>query len=249
MTIVLVHGVPETAGVWDAVRARLDGPSMAVELAGFGSPTPPGFAGGRDAQVDWILRQLDAVPDPIDLIGHDWGSLLTLRIATAHPDRVRSWAVDVAAVSHPDYVWHDFARQWQTPGGGEQRMEKMLATRADDSGNFFSQLVHVGVPPAECQKMASHFDATMASAILDLYRSAVPNVHTGWEAASSGRSVRPGLILQATADPFDDADRSTQVAQALGADVLRLEGLGHFWMVEDPAVAATAINQWVSRHA
>lgn len=84
-------------------------------------------------------------------------------------------------------------------------------------------------------------------AIIDLYRSAVTNVHTGWEVALSGRSFRPELILQATMDPFDDADRSTQVALVLGADVLRLEGLGHFWMVEDPSTAATAINQWVAR--
>lgn len=233
--------------MWDVVRARLDAPSVAVELAGFGSATPPGFAGGRDAQVDWILRQLDAIADPVDLIGHDWGSPLALRIAVAHPDRVRSWAVDVAAVSHPDYVWHGYAQLWQTPGEGEKWMEKALASSVDDPDNLFSQLAPLGVPPAECRKMASAFDAPMASAVLDLYRSAVPNVHTGWETASSGRSVRPGLILQATTDPFDDADRSAQVAQALGADVLRLEGLGHFWMVEDPVTAATAINQWVSR--
>ncbi|WP_083749976.1 alpha/beta hydrolase [Frankia sp. CcI49] len=249
VTIVLVHGVPETAEIWDGVRECLDLPSVAVELAGFGTATPPGFAGGRDAQVAWILQQLDAVPGPIDIIGHDWGSLLTLRIATAYPERVRSWAIDVAAVSHRDYVWQDYAQVWQTPGDGEEWMERLLAVPIDDPANFFALLAYVGVPPAECRRMATRFDATMATAILDLYRSAMPNVHTGWEAASAGRSARPGLILQPTADPTDDADLSAQVAQALGADTLRLEGLNHFWMVEDPSAGAAAITQWVSRQA
>lgn len=247
MTVVLVHGVPETASVWDAVRSRLDSPSVAVNLAGFGTARPPGFDGGRDAQVAWILDQLDSVPGPVDLVGHDWGSLLTLRIAAAHPERVRSWAVDVASVSHPEYAWHEFAQLWQTPDEGERWMSEMLRTQTGDPANFFSQLTVVGVPPAECTKMAAAFDPTMASAILDLYRSAMPNVHTGWEAASSGRSVRPGLVIQATADLFDDPDRSDQVAEALGAEIARLDGLGHFWMVEDPDAAADAIARWVSR--
>ncbi|MCK9874537.1 alpha/beta hydrolase [Frankia sp. Ag45/Mut15] len=247
MTVVLVHGVPETADVWDAVRVRLDAPSVAVTLAGFGSAPPPGFTAGRDAQVDWILRQFESIPGPLDVIGHDWGSLLVLRIATAYPDRVRSWAVDVAAVSHPDYGWHEFARLWQTPGDGERWMEKTLATSFDDPANLFAQLVQFGVPAAEGRKMAARFDATMAAAILDLYRSAVPNVHTGWAAASSGPSTRPGLVLQPTADLFDDAARSDEVARALGADVLRLAGLGHFWMLEDPSAAVAAIDQWVAR--
>lgn len=42
--IFLVHGVPETADLWDRLRTHLDGESLAVELPGFGCARPDGFA-------------------------------------------------------------------------------------------------------------------------------------------------------------------------------------------------------------
>jgi pimeloyl-ACP methyl ester carboxylesterase len=47
-----------------------------------------------------VLTQLADIDGPLDVIGHDWGSIITLRIVTAFPDRIRSWAVDAAALLH-----------------------------------------------------------------------------------------------------------------------------------------------------
>ena len=41
---VFLHGVPETAAIWDGVRSRVDGDSVALSLPGFGCPRPAGFA-------------------------------------------------------------------------------------------------------------------------------------------------------------------------------------------------------------
>ncbi|WP_162641660.1 hypothetical protein [Streptosporangium sp. 'caverna'] len=43
MTSVFVHGVPETAKVWDRLRSHLPGESIALKLPGFGAPRPDGF--------------------------------------------------------------------------------------------------------------------------------------------------------------------------------------------------------------
>ncbi len=43
-----------------------------------------------------------------------------MRLACERPDLIRSWCVDVAGCFAPDYVWHDLARVWQTPGAGEE---------------------------------------------------------------------------------------------------------------------------------
>ena len=40
--IVFVHGVPETAAIWDKVRGAIDQDSVALALPGFGSPRPEG---------------------------------------------------------------------------------------------------------------------------------------------------------------------------------------------------------------
>lgn len=78
MTAVFVHGVPETALLWDGVRARLDVDSVAVALPGFGNPRPPGFAATKDAYAHWLADEIRRIGPPVDLVGHDWAALLTL---------------------------------------------------------------------------------------------------------------------------------------------------------------------------
>lgn len=38
MTAVFVHGVPETAGVWDPLKGHLVGDTVTLSLPGFGTP-------------------------------------------------------------------------------------------------------------------------------------------------------------------------------------------------------------------
>jgi pimeloyl-ACP methyl ester carboxylesterase len=109
MTVVLVHGVPETARVWDRLRENLDRDSVALSLPGFGAPVPPGFGGGKDDHVAWLVERLRSVPGPVDLVGHDWGALLTYRVAPVFDVPLRSWAADVADILNESYVWHDLA--------------------------------------------------------------------------------------------------------------------------------------------
>ncbi|GAA2862546.1 alpha/beta hydrolase [Pseudonocardia halophobica] len=246
MTVVLVHGVPETTEIWDGVRERLDRDSAVVALPGFGTERPSGFDGSKDAHIAWIGDRLAEFDEPVDLVGHDWGSILVLRAATAFPQRVRSWAVDIAAASHPTYEWHRFARLWQTPGTGEDWVRDTLAeSTAGRVPAFVDSLTQLGATASDARLMAEHFDARMGAAILDLYRSAVPNVHAHWGIADPGGTARPGLVLAATADPFDDRARADEVAAALGAELRELPGLSHFWMSEDPAASAAMIDDWV----
>ena len=118
--IVFVHGVPETASIWDGVRDVISRESVALSLPGFGCLRPDNFSATKDDYVDWLVMELDRIDEPIDLVGHDWGAGLTYRVATAHADKLHSWAADIANIGHPDYVWHDFAKLWQTPGDGEE---------------------------------------------------------------------------------------------------------------------------------
>jgi pimeloyl-ACP methyl ester carboxylesterase len=243
MTTVFVHGVPETAALWDGVRAKIDRESVAVTLPGFGSARPAGFSATKDAYVDWLIGELDAIGEPVDLVGHDWGGILTVRVATAFGDRVRSWATDAANIFHEDYEWHDFAKTWQTPGAGEAAMEALRALPVDDS---IALLVGLGVPQADARAMWEAGDATMDGCVLDLYRSTVPNASRDWGAAV-GPTQAPGLVLVATADAFGNVALSTDMAGRLGARTERLDGLGHWWALQDPARAADVLTKfWAS---
>ncbi len=234
MTIVLVHGVPETAQVWDGVRSHLDGDVVVLSLPGFGCARPNGFGATMDEYADWLRGEIDGIDGPVDLVGHDWGGILTTRIATTHPE-VRSWVTDAVTVVDPGFEWHDFAKIWQTPGDGEAYWEGMRATPADSA----ALLSALGVPEDDAVRMIEALDDDMIGCILDLYRSAT-TIGTEW-AASEPVSV-PGLVIGGSADPFGDETRSRAVAGKLGVDVKLLDGLGHWWLLQDPAAAAAALK-------
>jgi pimeloyl-ACP methyl ester carboxylesterase len=83
MTVVLVHGSPETAEIWRPLQAVLSRESVALSLPGFGAPRPAGWVGTKDALADWLAKELRRLPGPLDVVGHDVGGLLTMRVATA----------------------------------------------------------------------------------------------------------------------------------------------------------------------
>ena len=236
-----MHGVPETADLWNGVRRRIDLASIALSLPGFGNPRPPGFSATKDDYLHWLLRELDGVEGPIDLVGHDWGAILTCRVAHAHGDRLRSYAFDCGNVSHPDYEWHAFAQIWQTPGEGEAFFESQALATVEERA---AGLAALDVPHEGAVEMAEAASEDMNSCILDLYRSATPNPHQDW--GPLGPSPATGLVLHPSRDPFSDEPRAREVAAALGAG-FETFAAGHFWPYEAPDTAAAVLERfWTS---
>jgi pimeloyl-ACP methyl ester carboxylesterase len=223
--IVFVHGVPETDRIWRKVRERVQRPSVALSLPGFGCPRPDGFAATKDAYVDWLLGELAAIDEPVDLVGHDWGAGLTYGVVTRHPGAVRSWVADVGNLLHPDYVWHDFAQIWQTPGEGEAFVAAQAAQEPAEAAATLGPMF--GIDAADALEVAEGQDDVMGACILDLYRSATPNPFAHWGPWSP--TADPGLILDIVEDPFGDSARAAEVAGMLGAQLVQVEGTGHFW--------------------
>lgn len=240
MTTVFVHGVPETAAIWDRLRAELDRDSVALKLPGFGNERPNGFGASMDEYVDWLVGELAAIGAPINLVGHDWGGILTARIATARTTPLRSWVTDSAGAVAPDFAWHDLARTWQTPGDGEA----FFAGLMDDRDGAAALLVAVGVPEADAPRMVAALDETMVGCILDLYRSAT-TIAADW--GHSGSAATPGLVLVGGADPLGDVDRSRAVATEFGAEFAALDDAGHWWPMQSPEAGARALEAFWSR--
>jgi pimeloyl-ACP methyl ester carboxylesterase len=239
---VLVHGVPETADLWRRVQSLLGGESVALAMPGFGTPRPSGFGATKDDYVDWLVGELDRLDGPIDLIGHDWGAGLTYRVATAFGDRIHAWSADVANVMHPDYVWHDFAQIWQTPGEGESFFETQLASPPEDQAQVFEAF---GVPHDDAVTLAGWADETMGRCILDLYRSATPNPSASW-GDGWAPTPAPGLVLCPMEDPFGDEVLSRDMATRLGARHELLEGAGHWWPLQAPEAGAGLLRDFFS---
>ena len=247
MTAVFVHGVPETHRVWDGVRHHLaQKDTKALALPGFGSPVPPGFGSTMDEYADWVtaeLEQLVGGDGPVDLVGHDWGGAFTFRVVSTRPDLVRTWVTDAAGLADPDFVWHDFATLWQTPGDGEAFFAQQLATPVTERATPFTTLF--AVPEAEARDLVAQLDQQMADSILALYRSATA-VNKEWGPAFEA-VPKPGLVIVPNRDPFLVSAAATRAGTRAGATVRELDGLGHWWILQDPVGAAQLFEEfWAS---
>ncbi len=238
MPVVLVHGVPETSAVWDPLRSHLTRSDVvALQLPGFGTARPAGFGATKEDYVDWLAAELFAIGEPVDLVGHDWGGGFTVRLVSTRPELVRSWVTDCAAIGTADFEWHDFAKIWQTPGEGEDFFAGQLAATVAERAVVYETL---GVPADQAVNMGGWVDQTMVDCILTLYRSALD---VGKEWAPDFRDIAPpGCVTIPSDDPFLSADGARAAAEATGARVTDLESLGHWWMLQDPAAGAAALE-------
>jgi pimeloyl-ACP methyl ester carboxylesterase len=250
VTVVLVHGNPETPAVWEPLLGALEragvpaGSVVRLSPPGFGAPLPDGFAATPEAYRDWLIGELEpivAADGPVDLVGHDLGGSHTLRVAMARPDLLRTWVSDTLGAFEPDYVWHELARRWQTPGVGEADVAERFGPGRDVDA-VVALLVGRGMPETVAKAVVAGQDEVTGRAILTHYRSAVQPVMAEAGAHLPDAARRPGLAVLATADHVvgDDAQRRRAAARA-GARVAELEGLGHWWMAQDPEQAARVL--------
>src|SRR3954471_2614272 len=181
MTVVLVHGNPETDAIWDPLRAELGRDDViALSPPGFGAPVPAGFGATSDDYLQWLVTELEALDGPIDLVGHDWGGGHVQRLAATRPDLIRSWCTDIAGCADPEYVWHDMAQVWQTPGAGEEAVAAMAAAPIADRA---AMLASAGMTEAAATACAAAFTLDgMGRCILALYRSAAQPKMAAWGA-------------------------------------------------------------------
>ncbi len=236
MTVVFVHGVPETPAIWSGVRARIGVQSVALRLPGFGRERPERLR-DKDGYADWLAAELRGIGGPVDLVGHDWGGHLAMRVVTAFDVPVRTWVSDVAYGWLPGYEWHPAAKVWQS-GAGEA---SLAGIRQGTPGTFGELLQPRGMSPELAKEIDAGHDDTMDAAILALYRSAVPNLYADWGQQITGPTAVPGLVVIPAGDPMGDEAGDTEVARRLGARVERLEGLTHYWMQQDPDRAAEVL--------
>lgn len=245
MTVALVHGNPETEAIWGPLVAELGRDDVVcLSPPGFGAPLPAGFGATVAEYEKWLVGELEAIGEPVHLIGHDWGGGHVVNVAMHRPDLLRSWASDIVGVFEPDYVWHDLAQIWQRPGEGENLVKMMLggplAARAERAAGM-------GMPQDVAEAVAAAQNEDMGRAILALYRSAAQPAMLQAGADLPAAAARPGLAIHATDDQFVGTDESRRRGAArAGARVEVLDGLGHWWMLQDPARGADMLRRFLA---
>lgn len=250
MPVVFVHGVPECAAVWDPLLHELAfDDAVVLSPPGFGAPVPDGFAPTSDGYRDWLVAEIEHIAGerggPVDLVGHDWGGGHVMRAATARPDLVRRLVTDIAGTGDPEYQWHDMAQVWQTEGAGE---EFVAALGALPAARRAEQLAAAGMTHEIALACAEAGGETMGRCILALYRSARQPRMTLW--ADQYRELadhRPEtLVVIAHDDHYTGGpEMARRTAQRWHASTAELDGVGHWWMVQDPKQSAAALRDFL----
>lgn len=238
MPAFFIHGVPDTAELWDGVRSHLKRHDVvALNMPGFNAPVPDGFDATMDSYAAWLIARIEELGEPVDIVGHDWGSVLTQHIVQQRPDLIRTWAAGGGPVD-VEYVWHDMAKAWQTPGVGEQVMQAFTPDALVEG------LTPQGIDEVTARKVASHVDDAMKDCVLKLYRSA-KDVSATWPMLDN--KDLPGLVLWGAGDPYCPAGFAQRLGDRTGAKVVVFEDTSHWWPTQRPKEVAALLEElWAS---
>lgn len=249
--LLLVHGIGSTWRVWKPVLERLEARHdvLAVDAPGFGNsaPLPDGVTPTISALADALERVLDDVGwDAPHVAGNSMGGWLALELAR------RGRAASVVALS-PAGMWSPKESAYSR---GALRFQHAVASRLVPHADTLSRsavgrtLLFSGVAArpwriqpedaAEALRLfagAPGWRATLEAMTVDQPRdlgSIECPVRIAW-------GSRDTLLFPRQADRF--------VREIPNAELVRLPGLGHVPMGDDPEAVADAILEFTARHA
>ena len=167
-----------------------------------------------------------------------------MRAATMRPELIRRFVTDIAGTGDAGYVWHDMAQLWQTDGAGEDFVAGVAAMPV---GERTEMLVGAGMTATEARACAEANGPAMGACILGLYRSAVqPRMHLWAEQYRDTPDRSVTLVVIALDDPYTGGpDMARRVAERWGAATAELDGLGHWWMMQDPERSAATLHEFL----
>lgn len=254
--VLLLHGVPETAGCWRHLLPELhrDRTVLAPDLKGLGGSEvkPPYDVPTLAGELAALVRQ--EIGGPVDVVGHDWGGSLALGFAGAFPDLVRRLVVVSAPYRYVDPVRAAHIPFFALPG----LPEALLAAAGTAVWRHAFGYAWKAQRPLESEALAEYVaayaPAARRAAMLGYYRAA-----TRPRAARAVRALLGRDGGQAEPPPRIQAERRLVVWGALdpvlpirvgeavvrdlgpGTDFVTVPGVGHFPVEEAPEVVVPLI--------
>jgi pimeloyl-[acyl-carrier protein] methyl ester esterase len=231
--VVILHGLGSTAQDWlpvSRVLARRYRVTL-VDLPGHGmSPMIEPFSLDRAvAALDQALAETSG--RPVILVGHSLGGLVAAAEALQHPERVRGLVLIETAL--------------RPQVSAEQRAQLEGDLDRDYRGFLRASYMEMAHDSAQGERLFAQ------AAALDP-RDVKPWIHLAWIADLSGmmRKLQPSLLAVLAPRSWQPMETWSHAADALGYSnvpqvrPVRLEGCGHFLMLDRPAALAQIIDRF-----
>jgi haloalkane dehalogenase len=249
--VVLLHGEPTWSYLWRSVIPVLANAGfhvIAPDLIGFGRSDKPTELSDHSyaAHVEWVRAfAFDALDlTDVTVVGHDWGGLIGLRLATEHT--------------------HRFARFVATNTGlptGDQEMPEAWLRFRDTVRRTpdldVARLVRAGCRTPLSDEAAAAYAAPFGDPALLSGPRAMPGLvpTTPEDPASEANRLawqrlqhwdRPFLVAFSDADPITSPMAPVFAQVIPGARTATIEGAGHFLQEDAPKPLAQAIVEFLS---
>lgn len=245
--VVLIHGVPGSAGVWTPVAEQLarDHRVHVPDLLGFGASARPDTAGElwADEQAKGLADSLDDAGVKRALVaGHDFGGPVALELARQRPDLVDALGLFAANVFPDTPIPLPIrAVTWPVVGrlaGGLLFTRPSLALMLKQgSSRPLDTKVYLG-DAAQTRAIGTIFGYALRK-LADLYVPAE---------ATLRRVEVPVVVGWGDKDPFFPLEQGERTAAAARASRLAVyQGAGHFLPSERPKELARDIRALAAR--
>ena len=250
-TVLLLHGEPTWSFLYRRVigiLARAGARVIAPDLIGFGrSDKPADLADHSYARhVDWVRAfASDALGlAGVTVVGHDWGGLIGLRLATEHADRIARIV----------------ATNTGLPTGDQEMPEVWLRFReAVRTAPFLDvpRMVRAGCRTTPAPEVLAAYDAPFPDETYKAAARAMPGlvpVRPDDPAAAANRAAwrrlstwdKPFLVAFSDSDPITSAMAPVLRSVVPGAESVTLAGAGHFVQEDAGDELGTAIAAFVT---
>ena len=247
--VLLLHGFPQIHRAYDGLAEILMAAAAPPRLL---APDQRGYSPGArpldpsayalPALVDDLLGLLDAAGvEHVDVVGHDWGSLVGWYLAAHHPDRVRT----LTAVSVP----HPAALAEALGQSGEQRKmseyvglfrdpDKASRVLLDEDARRLRRLYRPLSEAAYAPHLAALGEPAALTAALNWYRAAKFGAGSGVPPVEV-----PVVYVWSNADAAVSRDAAELCVEHVAGPYrfVELDGVSHWVPDEAPAALAAAL--------
>lgn len=232
--VVLLHGNWGGIVWWEPVLERVPAGlrAIAYDLRGRGNTVGP----EGDGSFTLLAADLEAFADALGLarfhlVGHSLGTAVAMQYALEHAERLRSLVLVAPA-------WVDGMPEAYAVDAHQVRL---VADR--EYTDIALRAITPGAPRDE--RWDRIVDATRAQSI-GTARGAM-RAHRAWRPGDALRGIGvPSTVISGALDPLITPAVASRVAEALGAELVMLEGVGHGPMLETPDAFAALLWERLS---